>query len=96
MTGYLLDPDHPVGGAKAAFFQGFGFSERAWPIFEAALTEHPHRNPVESVRRDRWGIRYAVRCTVRTPDGRDPCIVSVWIVPPDQEEAVFVTAYPAD
>lgn len=58
--------------------------------------EHPERNPIDEVRQDRWGVRTAFRCRVRTPDGRDPCIVSVWIVPPGREEAVFVTAYPAD
>ena len=28
ITGYLLDDMHPVGGAKARFFAGFGFDRR--------------------------------------------------------------------
>ncbi|MBV9734399.1 MAG: hypothetical protein JO209_00715 [Acidisphaera sp.] len=41
-----------------------------------------------------FGIKYVVRCVLTTPDGRDPCVLSVWI-----DDAVgrprFVTAYPA-
>ena len=96
LTEYLLDPTHPAGGAKAAFFRAFGFSAERLGAMRAALVAHPDRNRVEDVRRDRWGTRYVVRCSLETPDGRNPCVLSVWIVPPDQEQARLVTAYPAN
>jgi filamentous hemagglutinin len=41
----------------------------------------------------RFGVKYIVDCHFRTPDGRNPCIRTLWI-----EEfsgvARFVTAYP--
>ncbi len=39
-------------------------------------------------------MKYTVRCRIRTPDGRDPRILTVWIVPPGEHEARLVTAYP--
>lgn len=60
-----------------------------------ALIGHPERNAVEEVIRERWATKYVVRCTVETPDGRNPCILTIWTVPPGAEKARLVTAYPA-
>lgn len=94
LTDYLLRLDHPVGGSKAAFFQAFGFSAAHLDIITAALIAHPDHNPVAEMEHGRWGTKYVVRCRIRTPDGRDPCVLTVWIVPPDQTDARLVTAYP--
>lgn len=96
LTDYLLQPDHPVGASKAAFFQAFGFTLGQPEIMAAALVDHPERNPVSGVEAGTWGVKYTVRCHIRTPDGRDPCILSVWIVPPGSDLARLVTAYPND
>jgi filamentous hemagglutinin len=96
LTDYLLRPDHPVGGSKAAFFQAFGFSLDRPDIITAAFIAHPDRNPVADTEHSRWGVKYTVRCRVRTPDGRDPCILTVWIVPTGERGARLVTAYPDD
>lgn len=96
LTGYLLDPDHPAGGPKATFFHTFGFSTDRLDVMIAALIRHPDRDPVEATRLDQGGMRYTVRCRIETPDGRDPCILTVWILPPGQGEARLVTAYPAE
>ncbi|MGU3539260.1 DUF6883 domain-containing protein [Methylobacterium sp. A54F] len=95
LTDYLLKSDHPVGGPKAAFFRAFGFSADVPGSLGAALAAHPDHNPVETVQRGPWGTRYIVRCSLRTPDRRDPCILTVLIVPPGQDTARLVTAYPA-
>jgi hypothetical protein len=34
---YLLDPAHPVGQAKARFFNGLGFRRSRWAALRAAL-----------------------------------------------------------
>lgn len=96
LTDYLLDPDHPAGGPKAAFFRRFGFSIDRPDVMIAALIAHPDRNPVEATHLDQWGMRYTVRCRIETPDRRDPCILTVWILPPGHGEARLVTAYPAE
>ena len=96
LTDYLLRPDHPAGGSKAAFFQAFGFSPTRLDIITAALIAHPDHNPVADTERSWWGTKYIVRCRIRTPDGRDPCILTVWIVPSGEADARLVTAYPDD
>jgi hypothetical protein len=36
-----------------------------------------------------------LKCEIKTPDERNPCIVTVWIVENGQEVPKLVTAYPA-
>ncbi|MCJ2083333.1 DUF6883 domain-containing protein [Methylobacterium sp. J-090] len=95
ITRYLLNPTHKLGGPKSVFFRAFGFSVDRWEIMAAALAQHPDRNPVEKTISDRWGLTFVVRCNIKTPDRRNPCILSVWIVRPGRPDAEFVTAYPA-
>ena len=42
---YLLNPGHPIGGSKAAFFRAFGFSREEWRLLAEALREHGRANP---------------------------------------------------
>ena len=95
ITEYLLNASHEIGSAKAAYFTSFGFSRHEWERLALALQTHPDRHPVDETRTDEWGTRFAVRCSIVTPDGRNPCIVSVWIVRVGRDEAELVTAYPA-
>jgi hypothetical protein len=94
ITNYLLDASHAFGGAKARFFSGVGFSKGDWREMAAALADHPVRNSVESTILTPYGAKHVVRCSLETPDGRNPCVVTVWIkdsaAPPR-----LVTAYPA-
>ena len=91
---YLLNLEHRVGGPKARFFLGFGFALEQWQRFAAALHDHPKANPVEEIETP-FGTKHVVRCNVETPDGRNPCIITVWMQ--EQNEAArLVTAYPAE
>ena len=40
LSGYLLDPNHAEGGAKARFFLGFGFSAQRPEALATALLAH--------------------------------------------------------
>jgi hypothetical protein len=92
---YLLDPTHSNGGAgKAKFFGRFGFSQANWVDFKKALLDHPRTNSVTKQERTKYGgDKYVVRCSLTTPDGRNPCVVSVWIIEPPDPNPRFVTAY---
>ena len=94
ITDYLLDPNHPFGGSKARFFLHCGFSPADWRTMAEALAEHPVLNPVESTTATRYGAKYVVRCSLATPDGRNPCVVTVWMKDGDAPPRL-VTAYPA-
>lgn len=99
---YLLHPAHPDGAPKAAFFARFGYTADNLTDFRMAVADHARDNdllektPTGDLLEQTptgYGMRYVVRCNLRTPDGRNPCIVTVWI---DQgpEHARLVTAYP--
>ena len=89
---YLLDADHPQNGGKAALFVAFGFDVRAWPRPQTALAAHAAENKVMAVETSRFGSKFRVSCHLRTPDGRNPCITTIWIIE-DGAPPRLVTAY---
>ncbi len=101
VVAYLLNPDHPDGGTKAAYFAAFGFRRQSWRAFADALVEQGTTNEVFRVAQSPFGVRYVVAGPMRSPDGRRPWIVTVWIVETPGPGAGgpsaprLVTAYPA-
>lgn len=93
VTHHLLDPGHRKGGAKSRFFSAFGFSRGVPEDLAQALLDHVATGTVTGVTTDARGWLYAVTGPLSTPDGRDPDIVTVWIVR-HIGAAEFVTAYP--
>ena len=77
---YLLALEHPKGGSKARFFLAFGFQHSAWQLLCDALIVQGRTNPVVGVKNTQWGPRYEVLCNMPTPDGRNPCVRTVWQV----------------
>jgi hypothetical protein len=96
IVGYLLSHDHPDGAPKARFFEGFGFHASAWQVFASALRAHGQKNPVANVVETEYGRRYSVDGSIRTPDGRNPNIRTVWIVEPNMDGPRLITAYPLE
>lgn len=91
---YLLDVNHRDGGAKARFFLARGFSASGWQAFVDAIARHPVDNPIQETEATEFGVKVMVRCRLRTPDGTDPCILTVWMVE-DAGAPRLVTAYPS-
>lgn len=94
VTRYLLDPRHARGASKSAFFERFGFTPASWRDLSDALREHAAHRPVTKIVETSYGRRFTLRCRLSSPDGRDPCIVSVWQID-DGGTPFLVTAYPA-
>ncbi len=94
ITQYLLNTAHPTGAAKARFFISLGFPPGNWAELKSALLNHPRNNPVTSQARSSFGQKFEVSCSLVTPDGRNPCIISVWIIEPPDRSPRFITAYP--
>ncbi len=92
---YLLNAEHPFGKSKAAYFTRFGFSLDAHVVLLEALLAHPDSNQIIAVQENNFGTKSIVQCTLRTPDGRDPCIRSVWFLEKGSKLQRLVTAYPA-
>lgn len=91
---YLLATSHPDGGGKAIFFLARGFTPWDWKEMADALRAQGSDNPVECYEPTQYGRKIIVRCHMVTPDGKNPCIITVWM-----EEAGkpirLVTAYPS-
>jgi len=94
VAGYLLNTAHPRNGGKAAFFAAFGFDITQWDVLRDALRQHPLANDVVSSQRSPHGNKHVVRCSMMSPDGRNPCITTIWITDGDGPPR-FVTAYPS-
>jgi filamentous hemagglutinin len=78
---------------KARFFTSLGFSRLRSSELDPALRVHPVRNQIEDIFLTVHGVKFTVRCSLPSPDGRDPCALTVWIVDPGETQAQFVTAY---
>jgi hypothetical protein len=91
---YLLNLVHKQGGPKANFFFGFGFSLDDIELFRLALTDHAITREVSDCTEDEFGVIYTLVCEFRTPDTRNPCIRTVWIVNKGEVLPRLVTAYP--
>jgi len=93
---YLLNPEHPVGRAKAKFFAGLGFTRGRWPELHAALLAHAALGEAQALAPDRFGQKYLIRGKIQGPQGPAVPIVAVWIQPAPGIGPRFVTAYPED
>jgi hypothetical protein len=91
---YLLNIAHPGNGGKAQFFNSFGFDRSRWTEMRDALLGHPVVNQVSGVQPNPYGAKYVVHCTLSTPDGRNPCIATIWVIDASSIVPMFVTAYP--
>lgn len=89
---YLLNAAHPGNLGKAALFQAFGFQAAKWEEMRDALRKHPAANEVVRTTRNPHGIKYEVSCDLETPDGRNPCLTTVWIIEA-RHRPRLVTAY---
>lgn len=79
VTDYLLNPSHPTGAAKARFSAQFGFSAADPIALVEAISSHPNANRIVRIEESEFGTKSVVECSVTTPDGRNPCIRTVWM-----------------
>jgi len=93
---YLLNPDHPDGASKERFFTSFGFESSRGDLLSHAINEHAEEREIAKEVVSPHGRKTIIRCKIKTPDGRNPCIFAVWIQEEKAEEQSFVTAYPAE
>jgi hypothetical protein len=78
---------------KARFFVLHGFDPLKLAGLDAALREHPLRNPVESVSPSPpHGVKCTVRCSFASPDRRNPCTLIAGLRPSTVIEGDFAGA----
>jgi hypothetical protein len=93
VTQYLLNPAHPAGGSKAAFFLRFGFTPTDWPQLAAALLQLAREHEVAETEQTRHGRRYVVDGRVIAPDGTSLNIRTAWFIDAAGGAPRFVTAH---
>ena len=93
LTSYLLNSAHKDGASKAKFFLKRGFKAADWKNFAKALTTHGAKQTVTDIETTRHGKKFTVECQLETPDGKNPCILSVWIQTKGKTPRL-VTAHP--
>ncbi len=91
---YLLNFSHPDGGSKAKFFSLFGFSAKEWQVLSEALCQHGKNSDVSESVESEFGTRYTVEGVLKTPDGRNPNLRSIWLIEKSGREPRLITAYP--
>jgi hypothetical protein len=74
ITDYLLNPDHPVGGDKAAYFRRFGFHRDAWSVLEVVLLAQAADGEVVEEQETMYGRLFTVEGRLVTPDRRNPTV----------------------
>lgn len=93
---YLLNPDHPSNGGKADYFLRFGFSAGRTGTMAAALLQHARDGELDEVGQTPFGTEYAIEGPLRTPDGRNPLVRTVWLWRTGEPGPHLVTAYPSE
>jgi hypothetical protein len=94
LLNYLLNPGHPDGSEKAAFFAHFGFSGDSVEELRAALLKHATEHDISRMETSPFGTRYVIDGAVLAPDGRQPSIRVVRFVENGSSVPRLVTAYP--
>jgi hypothetical protein len=90
---YLLNPTHPVGGPKAAWFASIGYTTDNWQDLADDLLQLA-RTAVDFVANPSpFGVKYEVSGKIGRPRYRPADVVTVWIVE-ENSSPRLITAYP--
>jgi filamentous hemagglutinin len=94
ITEHLLNDEHKDGAPKSKFLKAFGFSADRPDSLKEALETHAVNNELVGTVHTEWGTKYVVECSITTPDGRNPCIRTVWQREGNEGDPMLVTAVP--
>lgn len=64
IRGYLLNPSHPVGGPKAAWFASIGYTAENWQDLAEALLEIARTSEDYVAESSPFGVKYKVSGTI--------------------------------
>lgn len=92
---YLLSDTHETGKAKAKYFKSFGFDITDIENLKKSLVQHANEREVEKNTPTSYGDKYELKCEIQSPDDRNPCIVTVWIIEKGKHNSTLITAYPS-
>jgi hypothetical protein len=92
---YLLNPEHPDGGSKAAWFQSLGYARDRWQELTSDLLALAATCEQFATVRTPFGVKYVVKGQIGRGAHRSASVLAVWIVEADRPPRL-VTAYPGE
>jgi hypothetical protein len=92
---YLLNPSHPVGGPKAAWFASIGYTRVNWSELRDDLLSMAMSCEDFVAKTSPNGVKYEARGVLGTAGRRPGDVVAVWIVE-ENSPPRLVTAYPGN
>jgi len=90
---YLLPPNHPEGGPKAAFFAGAGYTQQNGESLRNELLRIAAQNEVVGESTIECGQKYVVEGTLSGIDGAGIPLRTIWVIDRGTTSPRFVTAY---
>jgi hypothetical protein len=90
---YLLNPEHPDGGSKAAWFQSLGYARDRWEELASDLLALAATCDQFATVRTPYGVKYVVKGRIGRKSDRTAGALAVWIVEAGRPPRL-VTAYP--
>ena len=92
---YLLNPSHPVGGPKAAWFASIGYARTNWTELRDDLLVIALSCEDFIAKPSLYGVKYETVGALGTDGHRAGTVVAVWIVE-ENFPPRLVTAYPGN
>ena len=94
LTGYALDPDHPLGCHKARVFQQvLGFTKDNYETLLEQIERHALTAEAILKRTDAYGNHYFVDVEIIGPQGQQAVVRTGWFVATNSDEAWLTTLY---
>lgn len=90
---YLLNPSHPVGGPKAAWFASIGYTLDNWRELTDDLLQLARTSDDFVAKASPFGVEYEVSGEIGRRGHRPGFVLSVWVIVADSLPRL-VTAYP--
>ncbi len=94
LLNYLLDVDHPQGGAKARMLVSFGYSSANWRRLDSDIRSMLLSEEVVATNRSLWGTRYEIVAPLTGPSGDTVLFRSVWQIDLGTDTPRLITMYP--
>ena len=91
---YLLNVDHRRGGPKARLLGSFGYRRDDWTRLERDLREQHLGREVARVVPGEYGIRYDIVAPIKTPDGRQLVVRTIWQIDTGRASPRLITMIP--
>ena len=93
LSDYLLSEKHAVGKAKAKYFRSLGYTVKNVKRLQADLLVIVKSNEITQKIDTSFGMKYIVEGNIRAPNQAEACLMTVWIVEPEDSRPRLVTAY---